>query len=173
MQINQVNIAYQLAEDRLLMRINTLDSAEFLLWLTRAVVTRMLTGLSQSENLLMPHEALMTENPLARRAIEQFDREASMTEDFITIPFENTVSRYPLGQQPLLVVRLDVTTKPDHVSFSFLLSSNQLLTLNLTSAMMSSITRLLCEALKNVDWNLPFFTMKRLMISVPLSETIH
>jgi len=173
MQINQVNISYLPAEDRLLMRINTSDTAEFRLWLTRAVVARMLTGLSQSQELLMGSKARKTANPLLHRAIEQFDREASATEPVIMTQFEATASRYPLGQEPLLVVRLDVTTKTDHVSFAFLLSSNQLLTINLTSGMVASITRLLHEALRNVDWNLPYFTMKRPIISLPPSETIH
>lgn len=173
MQINQVNISYQSAEDRLLMRINTRDAAEIRLWLTRAVVARMLTGLSQSEEQLMGHEARTTANPLLHLAIEQFDREASMTENYVTTQFTATASRYPLGQQPLLVVRLDAKTKADHVSFSFSLSSNQVITLNLTSAMVASITRLLHEALKNVDWNLPYFAMKRPIISVPPSETVH
>lgn len=173
MQINQVNIGYQATEDRMLMRINTRDAAEFNLWLTRAVVARMLTGLSQSESLLMGRETRKTENPLVRRAIEEFDREASMTEQSTTTPFATTASCYPLGQPPLLVVRLDVTSKSDHISFGFLLSSNQLITLNLTPGMVTSITRLLHEALRTVDWNLPYFAMKRPVISLPPSETVH
>lgn len=155
------------------MRINTRDAAEFRLWLTRAVVSRMLTGLSQSEKLLISHHTGLASNPLLHRALEQFDREASMTETVATTRFETAASHYPLGQQPLLVIRLDVTNKADHVSFGFLLSSNQMLTLNLTSDMVASITRLLHETLKGVDWNLPFFTMRRPVITVPASETIH
>jgi hypothetical protein len=173
MQINQVNIGYQAAEDRLLMRINTHDAAEFRLWLTRAVVIRMLTGLTQSENQLVVHESKTTENPLLRRAIEEFDRETGMAESDATTPFVTTVTSYPLGQQPLLVVRLDITPKTNHVSFGFTLASNQLITINLTSAMVTSISNLLHKVLKKVDWNLPYLTMQRPIISLPPSETVH
>jgi len=68
MQINQINISYHQSEDRLLMRINTLDGAELRFWLTRAVVARMLAGLAQSEKTLTNYLSQQIYSPSVARA---------------------------------------------------------------------------------------------------------
>lgn len=173
MQINQVNISYHQSEDRLLMRINTLDGAELRLWLTRAVVARMLAGLAQSEKTLTTYLPPQIYAPSVARALEQFDQEATLLQsDFLT-PFADNSTHYPLGQQPLLVVKLEIAGSEDRASFSFDLLSGQKVTIKLTVEMISNINKLLCDLLQRVDWNLPSSARKRPLVRLPESETLH
>ena len=173
MQINQVNISYHKSEDRLLMRINTLDGAELRFWLTRAVVTRMLTGLVQSEKVLAAHLPPQIYAPSVARALEQFDQEATLAKSDFSIPFADNATHYPLGQQPLLVVKLEIAKSEDQASFSFDLLSGQKVTIKFTVDMISNINNLLCDLLKSVDWNLPSSAQKRPLVRIPESETLH
>lgn len=173
MQINQVNISYHQSEDRLLMRVNTLDGAELRFWLTRAVVARMLTGLAQSEKALATRLAPQIYAPSVARALEQFDQEASMAKADFTTQFADNATHYPLGEQPLLVVKLEIAKSEDKASFSFDLFSGQKVTINLAAQMISNIYSLLCDLLQRVDWNLPALTQKRPLVRIPESETLH
>ncbi len=173
MQINQVNISYVPLEDRLLMRINTLDGAELRFWLTRAVVARMLTGLVQSEKALATHLSPQIYAPSVARALEQFDQEATMAKSDFSTQFADNATHYPLGEQPLLVVKLEITKSKNQASFSFDLLSGQKVTIKFTVDMISNINNLLCDLLQSVDWNLPSSPQKRPLVRIPESETLH
>jgi len=68
--------------------------------------------------------------------------------------------------------RLAATGKADRRLFVFSRFSRQVLTLHPASGTMVSITRLFHRVLRTVDCKLSCFAMKRLPVSLSLSETI-
>jgi len=173
MQINQVNISYLPVEDRLLMCINTLDGAEFRFCFTRAVVSSMLTGLAHSEHRLVPSDVPPMLNPSAREAVEQFQREASIAQADFKTKFAANASSFPLGEKSLLVTKLEIRIVGDQAALAFTLLTNQVVTINLKPLLVASVNKLLCDVVRGIDWNLPFFSIKRPIIRMNESETLH
>lgn len=181
MHLNQVNLSYVPREDRLLLRINTLEGAEFRFWLTRAVVARMVAGLAHSEEVQMGSETQQWTNPALQQALEQFDREVASEGASASSPpsspfcarFEAKASHYPLGQQPLLVVKVEISPRDRHAALTLTLASGQTLSINLNAGMVSSINRLLCDILKGADWNLTHCAVRRPALRMAGTETQH
>ncbi len=87
------------------MRVSTASSEEALLWLTRRCVIRLwplLVGFAESE----PEIATRAADPLAKRALFEFQHEKALSQATFSKAYEDAPRARPLGDNPLLVARL-------------------------------------------------------------------
>ena len=104
MRLHQLKIEFVPEDDRLLMRLATDSGAEVLVWLTRRCVKRLwplLLNMAQTT----PDIALQP-NPEAKRALLGFQHEKAIRQADFSKPYEEATRERPLGQQPLLVTRI-------------------------------------------------------------------
>jgi hypothetical protein len=103
MTIKQLNASYLVNEDRILLRFNTQDQAEYRLWLTRRVTLFILAASTH----LLTKKLEQEHSPDAAKAVNEFEKsallEASNTANAGAQTFESGV-QFPLGFDPLLVM---------------------------------------------------------------------
>ncbi|MFP4475612.1 MAG: hypothetical protein ACLFOY_08610 [Desulfatibacillaceae bacterium] len=156
-QINQINVTYNAAEDRLLLRLTAPAPegiAEYRMWLTRRFVSLMWKGLEQVlESDTAGDPAVQ---PDTRRAVQQFREEAALSSADFKTPYnggEAAVS--PLGDEPLLVTRLNIReTGDEKKTLVFSDNSGRGITLTLAPHMIHSVRKLIADTARRAEWNL-------------------
>jgi hypothetical protein len=126
------------------MRINTDNNAEIRFWLTRAIVIQVMSGLARTECQLIE----------AATAKYSFSEESNPQQSQIVDEYTVGTPSYPLGEQPLLVVKFAIIREGGNGIASFELITNQTITINLDGQMVSNLYLLLKKIIKDVDWNL-------------------
>ncbi len=155
MKINQVNITYQPGEDRLLLKINTLDRAEVGFWLTRALVARLLASLGDLEKVAYGGEAdAFRFVGMPPAAVTDVRRELHAAESDYQTPFDSLPQFYPLGQQALLAAQLVLRTEGEFTAFTLATATGLSLTVNLDAKLLASINTLLVDVVRKIDWGL-------------------
>ena len=152
-QLDQVQIVYVAAEDRLLMRLATGANEEFRCWLTRRFV-----------KVLRPHlvDHLSRQTPIqtqastaARRELLGFEHERAVRGADFDTPFKEADKALPLGAQPLLLTRF--TLRPGQGTLTLLSRVPERgagIDLALLAHLMHSIRARLDKALAASDWAL-------------------
>lgn len=153
MKIFQVNFSYSPVEDRLLLRLNTLDKTEFRMWLTRAISSKLLGQLHQIEkiNLLRKQPGVVA---VAMQTVEEFQREAVLSRADFVQSFSSGAEVFPLGEQPILVtdVVLDASKPVSVVTFQ--LAIGQGVNLSIDQDLGVAINKLLSDVVDGLDWGL-------------------
>ncbi len=118
MNIHQLSINYLQEQDRILVRINTLESAELRLWFTRRLtlgLTPLLRKIvaqhvATQEAIKSPHiSPTATADASTQQLLSEFKKQELLQKsDFVT-PFKDQPGRLPLGPEPLLVTEVNVT----------------------------------------------------------------
>lgn len=109
MDIRQVSVIYREEQDRILVRINTAQSEELRLWLTRRLVRSLSPALERAIEQAGDFAAAAEGRPtppdaMARRAISAFEREAALRQANFAVPYAvKTEASLPLGSEPLLI----------------------------------------------------------------------
>lgn len=155
-RIKQFSLVHDAVEDRLKLSINTRESKEFQLWLTRRFVHTVwpvLIKVLESDPVIQTQQS--TES---RKAVLSFQHEAATQKlDFdsdYTAPTPASGSR-PLGQAPLLVNSAKITVQPGGAAtIAFRTPANVGLELSLEPALLHSFCRLLREIVAQSAWNL-------------------
>lgn len=121
MHIHQLSINYLQEHDRILVRINTQESAQLRLWFTRRLTLGLMPLMSdivaqhvaQQEAIKSSHISPSATADLATQQLltEFKNAEHLQKSDFVT-PFKDQTSRLPLGQEPLLVTEVNITPLP-------------------------------------------------------------
>ena len=118
MNIHQVSITYVHEQDRLLMRINTLDGHETKLWLTRRLCLAMLPALKghAGDQLARSIAPAAGENAPAaplethrQRLLESFQKEAAAYAGDFKTPYQMPAAARPAEDPPLLVTEAVIT----------------------------------------------------------------
>ena len=152
MNINQVNLSYVAPEDRLLLRLNTKEQAEFRLWITRALARGLLQVIDQTAGQLgetrVSHIGLDPQES-KRLALAQETSQA----DFAT-PFSEQAGSYPLGEAPRLVLKMHIEMAEGRTNLQMELDRNQRFDLSLDRPMFLAIARMLIRLLDTLDWGL-------------------
>ena len=112
MDIHQVSVSYLNEQDRILVRINTRKHEEIRLWLTRRFCLGWRPALQQLLNQLAARSMSSARRPSS--AAPECDTERDLPErpqatDFTT-PFKTDAMAWPLGTEPLLVTKVQMTT---------------------------------------------------------------
>ncbi|MBF0621249.1 MAG: hypothetical protein HQL54_04915 [Magnetococcales bacterium] len=153
--ISQIQMKYDPNQDRLMMRLNTSQSAEFRFWLTRRFVKRLWPALvklmQKDENVSMQND------PMSRQAVMQFQHQESIAgADFKTEYREETVQDLPLGHAPLLVTQGTLNQNPETGHFNLGLHDEQKKGLNIgmEKKMLHTFCHLLADSVKKIEWDI-------------------
>jgi hypothetical protein len=100
-RLHQLHVEYAPAEDRILLKFNTVDRQELRFWLTRKFVK---TFWDQLQALLAGVGRAGTQSdPAAKKAMVGFEQEKAAPEERFAQPFDEDPATFPLGDKPLLV----------------------------------------------------------------------
>lgn len=106
-RLHQLHVEYAPAEDRILLKFNTVDRQELRFWLTRKFVK---TFWDQLQILLADVGRAGTQSdPAAKKAMVGFEQEKAAPSERFAQPFEDDPATFPLGDKPLLVTGFSYT----------------------------------------------------------------
>ena len=152
MRLHQLKIEHDAEQDRLLMRVSTASSEEALLWLTRRCVIRLwplLVGFAESE----PEIATRAADPLAKRALFEFQHEKALSQATFSKAYEDAPRARPLGDNPLLVARLQRRKTDDgRMVLGMLPAEGQGIFLTLDAPLLHGLMKLLQRTVEKAEW---------------------
>jgi hypothetical protein len=174
--IKQINAAYLVNEDRILLRFNTPEEAEYRLWITRRVGLFMLVATTH----LLTKQLEQSHAPDTAKAIDAFEKEALVEASKIanTTPNEyQSGIQFPLGAEPILVMDVScsllqnnasnnsnsdaiTSSNQDIISIDFALPGGANLNLKLASNMVRAITLLLDQLRQQAGWGEAVFAIQ-------------
>jgi hypothetical protein len=158
MKLHQMHAGYAPLEDRLRLKISTLEGQDFAFWLTRRVVMAMF-GLSEQALVARASakSAAAADPALAAKAIVEFEREAAVsTADFIT-PFKEDQLRAAREERPVLVKRAEIAALPDKEDafrITFVLVNDLVVSFTAPASFIHRLRHLVAQALKGANWGL-------------------
>lgn len=168
MSIKQINAAYLVNEDRILLRFNTPDEAEYRLWITRRIGLFMLVATTH----LLTKKLEQSHTPDTAKAIDAFEKDALLEASNIANATPNEYQsgiHFPLGSESILVMDVSCSllqnnatevskstalTDCNHeiISIDFALPGGANLNLKLASTMVRAITLLLDQLRQQAGW---------------------
>ena len=153
--LHQFRIEFVPAEDRLLFRMSTTDGSEVRLWFTRRLVKRAWPLLN---TLLERDPQVVTQSdPLARRSVVAFQRDAAVAQTDFSKKYETGEARtLPLGDAPVLVTKLSATPTGNGHRLSFAPDKGNVVNITLNAQYLHSFCHLLQQAVGKADWDLAF-----------------
>ena len=167
MRLHQLKIEFDAGQDRLLMRVSTASSQEALLWLTRRCVLRLwplLVGVAEAE----PQIAARAWDPMTKRALFEFQHEKALSQATFTQDYDASTRARPLGDDPLLVSRLQRRKADDgRMVLGLLPTEGQGIFLTLDAPLLHGLMKLLQNAVEKAEWG---FTLKLPTAQPPGSE---
>ena len=176
MTIKQLNATYLVNEDRILLRLNTPEEAEYRLWITRRVTLFILAA---STHLLTKYLE-QTHTAETAKAIDAFEKDALVEASKIANAASNEYQsgiQFPLGSEPILVMDVscsllqnnasegsnsDANSSGNHdiVSIDFVLPGGANLNLKLASTMVRAINLLLDQLRQQAGWGEAVFAIQ-------------
>jgi hypothetical protein len=157
MQIHQLQVAFDAAQDRLLLRVSTTGGAEIRAHLTRRYV-RLLWP--EFMRVIDASAALATPAPEARREVLAFEREKALAQTDFSKPFGDAAAgaaprRFPLGEAPFLATRAQVRVEgPGRYRLTIDPAAGRGIEIALDARLMHSLLRLIESAVRAAEWNL-------------------
>ena len=158
MNIHQLQVSYDRAEDRLRLRLSTTGGDEFRVFLTRRFLRALWPQLQHAVEAAVAVKAPAEDS---RREVLAFEREKALAESDFSKPFvEPSVAaprRFPLGETPILATRggLRMVT-PGTYRLVLEPVSGPGVDIGLDNRLMHSICGLIANSMREADWNLPF-----------------
>ena len=154
MRLHQLKVDYEPEQDRLLMLVATSESVELRLALTRRFVKLLWPLLVKLAEEASPRIRTQA-NPDARKALLGLEHEYAVSRADFSKPYDAGDSARPLGDAPLLLVRIqtghDRTGQPVVALHP---AEGQGVTLTFDSVLLHSVCRLLQAAVKKSDWDM-------------------
>ena len=154
MRLHQIKIDYLPEQDRLLMLIAARDGVELSMWLTRRFVKLLwplLVKLAEESNPRIHTQA----SAEARKALLGIEHEQAVARADFSRPYDETQRQRPLGDTPLLLVRMQTAEDRNGMPILALYpAEGQGVTLTLDAVLLHSICRLLQAAVKVSDWDM-------------------
>jgi hypothetical protein len=176
MGIKQLNASYLANEDRILLRFNTPEEAEYRFWITRRVGLFMLVATTH----LLTKQLEQSHAPDTAKAIDAFEKEALVEASKIAnaTPTEyQSGIHFPLGAEPILVMNVSCSLLQNNatevsqssaftdsnnevISIDFILPGGANLNLKLASTMVRAITSLLDQLRQQAGWGEAVLTIQ-------------
>ena len=168
-KIHQMQITFVPVQDRLMFRLNTTAQTEFKLWFTRRYVKLLWQVLQQ---MLKKTQTVVSADPQTRQAVLSFQHEQAIARtDFATQYQETPDSRRPLGEEPVLVSKIQVKPGPDNTQVLCLHpEQGQGLEIAFDPTLLHSFCKLLVEGVNKTDWDLEYRISEEV---TPISQTTH
>ncbi len=153
MAIHQINIGYDGAQDRILMRVSTTEGEEFQFWLTRRFVKSLWALLVRMLEQDRPVRQQFDED--MKRTVLGIRHEGFAQKGNFSAQFEEREYRRPLGEEPLLLARAEGNQRDDG---SYLLrlhpQPGQGIDMALDAGLLHLFTKLLTQAVAKTDWDI-------------------
>lgn len=154
-RINQIQIRYVDAEDRIMLRLNTEDASEFRFWITRRYAQYMAAALL--ELLRIPEEVDEQRQAGIQDAVMSFKHEAALSKADFAKAFKDQPKSMPLGPDPVLLSKLTVKkTAEANPVLCMYPDQGQGVDLTLQQPLLHSVSKLFADALQSADWGLGF-----------------
>jgi len=154
MKLHQIKIEFNAEQDRLLLRVSTRSGEEALVWLTRRAVLRLwplLVGGAEAT----PEVAQRVAEPEVKKAILEFQHEKALSKAQFSKPYEEAQRARPLGDNPLLVAKLQRRTNPDgRIVLGLLPTQGEGIFLTLDEPLLHGFIKLLQKAVERAEWGI-------------------
>ena len=149
--IKQFNASYISQEDRLMLRISTLENEEIRLWLTRLLCIKFM-AYSENKSLVMLNSIHSAKDA---KTIDHFKQEALLLEPKPISTF-NLNLKLPLGPRPILIhdIRFEDRSVNDKTFYiiTFALQTNHELKYTITHQDLDSMRMLLNSVSEKANW---------------------
>jgi hypothetical protein len=150
--LRQISIAFVAEEDRLLLRFNTRDRKEYLLFLTRRFVLRGLWPAVRS---------MLSADPDVRRMADDAHKEAMMSFQHRGLvdkaafggSYAASGLTRPLGDEPVVATGLKAAPKDGGFVLTFMFKSDTKVSLQFDRSLMHNFCKLLIDAVAAADWD--------------------
>lgn len=161
MSIQQFNATYVPTEDRVLLRFNTTDLAEYRLWLTRKMTLHLLDegGQRSVDNIArstLPaaEGAASAPTPAAARTIDAFQQEALKQRLDMKTEYR-AANKLPLGAEPVLIIDTTIEIlEGGLIDLCLELANKRKLNLKQPASMLNSLRLLLQQMVETAGWSL-------------------
>jgi hypothetical protein len=159
MNIHQLSVSYEERQDRLLLRLNTLDKQEFRFWLTRRMCLRLMPAIDQSVvRVEASQPGVAVPDATSQKMLTEIKRDAFLQKADFSTPFEAQAVQKPLGEEPLLITDAQLSLQSNggllitfqEKSVDAPVKSCQL---NLQSSLVHGLVHLIQQALIKADWD--------------------
>lgn len=158
MNIHQLSVQHDERQDRLLLRLNTLDQKEFRFWLTRRLTMRLMPVVQQSAaRLEAAQPGVAATDARSQNLLSQFRRDAFLEKADFATPFENQAQQWPLGPEPMLITEAHLSIQPGgslDVTFEDKSAGDPVraCTLRLTIELVHGMLHLMSQAFEKAQW---------------------
>ena len=154
MRLHQLKIDHVAEQDRMLMLISAGEGVEVRIWLTRRFVKLLWPLLVKLAEEASPRIRTQA-NPEARKALLGIEHAQAVQKADFSKPYEESTRQTPLGDQPLLLARIQTGHDPNgHPVLAMHPAEGQGVTLTLDPVLLHSVCRLLQAAVKKSDWDM-------------------
>ncbi len=154
-QISQIQMTFQPQEDRILLRLNTVDASHFQFWLTRRYLKLLWSVLM--DMLANDQQIATVKTRQAQKEILSFQHQQVAQKMDYSQKFEEQTQSQPLGSEPILLSRISVKNKPDGKQIlSIQPEQGQGIDIAMDQTLLHSICRLIQDTVIKTDWGLDF-----------------
>lgn len=153
-RLRQMEVGYNPIHDRLILFLHMDDFTEYRFWLTRRYVKYLWQGLKQQLEADPNHDANQEEE--IQRVNQAFNQEQTARHETGAQQFTNRLQNTPLGQEPILLCRLQIKT--DVGPYPVLCMhphQGQGMEIAMNRMMIHSLLRLIVDGVAKADWDLP------------------
>jgi hypothetical protein len=161
MDIHQLQVSYQMEQDRLLVRLNTHSGEELRLWLTRRMIKNLFPHMIRASiETDAASTQLSSHDGADSRALSQFKKQESLQQADFQTAFKAEANVLPMGSEPLLVTTVHVTPlEAGALRLAFEENSpgaapGRRFEVILAPPLLHGFMHLLESALKHTDWGL-------------------
>ncbi|MEQ9812493.1 MAG: hypothetical protein RLO50_06900 [Azospirillaceae bacterium] len=153
-RLHQIRVQYDTGEDRLLLRLATVQRREFRIWITRRVLISLWPVLMKALEAQVGSEAAAS-GTVARRAVMAMQSEAAAQGADFATRYQEADLDPVLGTEPLLPVRLQWAHKADGgVSLVFHDKAGRVVPINLGGLLVHNLVRLVARVAERAQWGL-------------------
>lgn len=149
MSVKQFNGTYFNQEDRILLRFNTVDESEFRLWLTRFMTKHFLIAVRQ----LVQKKLERQHAPQIAQVLQEFQEDGLKQATNFQETYESA-SKFPLGEEAILVTGLNLATEGEFFSIDFVLINQKNLNLKIPVQAVQGLALLLDQLQENAGWKI-------------------
>lgn len=152
MTIHQFNMQYNPEEDRILLRMNTVNKEEFRFFLTRRF-TRLLWPVLRQ---IMDNDLKRREPDKARFTNEmlEFERENVISKANFKQKYSENITTYPLGEAFILLSRIQVKRGPDFDILCLHPSNGRGIEFPVNNAFLHPLCKILKDTAAKAEWDL-------------------
>jgi hypothetical protein len=159
MNIHQLNVQYDERQDRLLVRVKTVQEQEVRLWLTRRIGIKLVEPLQTTVariEALDPAISLADEE--SRKILVHLKQEDFLKKADLQTPYSEESSERPLGDSPLLVTEITIHLHANGLTEVVVKDAGdedheaRSCTLNMQSFMVHGLLHLLQQAVHRSQW---------------------